>query len=79
MITLCLLINMAEFSTKTRERLLNDDNIHELIKIFYNRIKDAQQTEHQADEILDSHQLDRLPEAMQDSVINQGKFLIIIR
>jgi len=71
MICVCLLINMVEFSRPLRSYLMNDCRIHDLIDIFYKRIHEAQQTEQQADQLLDSHKREKMTEAMQDSLINQ--------
>lgn len=71
MICVCLLINMVEFSRPLRSYLMNDSRIHDLIDTFYKRINEAQQTEQQADQLLDSHKKEKMTEAMQDSLINQ--------
>lgn len=71
MISICLLINMVEYSRPLRNYLMNDSRIHDLIETFYKRIHDAQQTEQQADQLLDSHKKEKMTEAMQDSIINQ--------
>lgn len=71
MICVCLLINMVEFSKPLRSYLMNDSRIHDLIDTFYKRIHEAQQTEQQADQLLDSHKREKMTEAMQDSLINQ--------
>lgn len=71
MVCICLLINMVEFSKPLREYLINDPRMHELIDTFYKRINEAQQTEQQADQLLDSHKKEKMTEAMQDSIINQ--------
>lgn len=70
MICVCLLINMVEFSRPLRSYLMNDSKIHDLIDTFYKRIYDAQQTEQQADQLLDIKH-EKMTEAMQDSLINQ--------
>lgn len=71
MICVCLLINMVEFSKPLRSYLMNDSRIHDLIDTFYKRVHEAQQTEQQADQLLDSHKREKMTEAMQDSLINQ--------
>lgn len=71
MICVCLLINMVEFSKPLRAYLMNDSRIHDLIDTFYRRVNEAQQTEQQADLLLDSHKKEKMTEAMQDSLINQ--------
>lgn len=71
MICVCLLINMVEYSKPLRSYLMNDSHIHDLIDTFYKRIHEAQQTEQQADQLLDSHKREKMTEAMQDSLINQ--------
>lgn len=71
MICVCLLINMVEFSKPLRSYLMNDSRLHDLIETFYKRIHEAQQTEQQADQLLDSHKKEKMTEAMQDSLINQ--------
>lgn len=71
MVCICLLINLVEFSKPLREHLINDPRIRELIDMFYKRFEDAQQTEQQADQLLDSHKRENMTEAMQDSLINQ--------
>lgn len=71
MICVCLLINMVEFSRTLRSYLMNDSRIHNLIDTFYKRVNEAQQTEQQADQLLDSHKKEKMTEAMQDSLINQ--------
>lgn len=71
MICVCVLINMVEFSKPLRTYLMNDSRMHDLIDTFYKRIHEAQQTEQQADQLLDSHKREKMTEAMQDSLINQ--------
>lgn len=73
MICVCLLINMVEYNKSLRSYLMNDSRIQDLIDTFYKRINDAQQTEQQADQLLDSHthKREKMTEAMQDSLINQ--------
>lgn len=71
MICICLLINMVQYSKPLRAYLMNDSKIHDLIDIFYERIREADHTEEQTDKILDSHQGDKMTEAMQDSLLNQ--------
>ena len=72
MICVCLLINMVEYNKRLRSYLMNESNrIHDLIDTFYKRISEAQQTEQQADQLLDSHKKQKMTEAMQDSLINQ--------
>lgn len=71
MICVCLLINMVEYSKPLRSYLMDDSRLHYLIDTFYKRINDAQQTEQQADQLLDSHKREKMTEAMQDSLINQ--------
>lgn len=76
MICVCLLINMVEFNRKLRDYLFDnsgspDSRLRVLTDSFYSRINDAQQTEKQADQLLDSHKREKMTEAMQDSLINQ--------
>lgn len=71
MICVCLLINMVEFSRELRAYLMNESRIQDLIDTFYKRVNEAQQTEQQADQLLDSHKKEKMTEAMQDSLINQ--------
>lgn len=71
MICVCLLINMVEYSKKLRSYLMENSRIHLLIDTFYKRINEAQRTEQQADQLLDSHKREKMTEAMQDSLINQ--------
>lgn len=71
MICVCLLINMVEFNRSLRSYLMNNSRIHDLIDTFYKRVHEAQQTEQQADQLLDSHKREKMTEAMQDSLINQ--------
>lgn len=71
MICVCLLINMVEFSRPLRSYLMRESRINDLIDTFYKRISEAQQTEQQADQLLDSHKREKMTEAMQDSLINQ--------
>lgn len=71
MICVCLLINMVEFCKPLRAYLMNDSRLQDLIDTFYKRISEAQQTEQQADQLLDSNKGQRMTEAMQDSLINQ--------
>lgn len=71
MICVCLLINMVEFNRSLRSYLMNDSRINDLIDTFYKRVNDAQQTEQQADQLLDSHKREKMTEAKQDSLINQ--------
>lgn len=71
MICVCLLINMVEFSKPLRSYLMKDSKINDLIDAFYKRISEAQQTENQADRLLDSHKREKMTEAMQDSLITQ--------
>lgn len=71
MICVCLLINLVEFNKPLRAYLMNDSRIHDLIDTFYKRIKEAQQTEQQADQLLDSHKREKMTEAIQDSLVTQ--------
>ena len=71
MICVCLLINMVEYNRSLRTYLMVESRINDLIDTFYKRINEAQQTEHQADQLLDSHKREKMTEAMQDSLINQ--------
>lgn len=71
MICVCLLINMVEYNKSLRTYLIAEHRMQELIENFYRRVGDAQQTEQQADQLLNSHKREKMTEAMQDSLITQ--------
>ncbi|RWS07994.1 wings apart-like protein [Dinothrombium tinctorium] len=69
---LCLCINLVEFCEPIRESFIVRFSVfHRLIDIFIERTLEAQKTEQQADDLLESHQNQTLTEAMQDSLLNQ--------
>lgn len=73
LLLLSLCINFVEFCPSVRTRLMdNTSGLTGLIEILLNRIKEAQQTEQDADDLLESQQIQQLSEDMQDSLLNQG-------
>ncbi|XP_074603953.1 cohesin release factor wings apart-like [Brevipalpus obovatus] len=69
---LCLEINFVEYCVNTREELMESESkVKRLISIFEERCAEADKTDKEADQLLDSHQDKPLTEAMQDSLLNQ--------
>ncbi|RWS27314.1 wings apart-like protein, partial [Leptotrombidium deliense] len=69
---LCLCINLVEFCDVIRESFVKRNAMFQrLIDIFIERTNEAQKTEQQADDLLESHENQTLTEAMQDSLLNQ--------
>jgi hypothetical protein len=72
-ILLCLCINLVEFCPAIRNLVVNSNSkLNLLIELLFKRIEEAQRTEQQTDELLESHESVQMTEAMQDSLLKQS-------
>ena len=77
-ILLCLCINLVEFCPQMRELVvLKDAKLNSLIELLFKRIEEAQRTEQQTDELLESHEKVQMTDAMRDSLLHTSKPLAI--
>ena len=77
-ILLCLCINLVEFCPKIRDLVVtNDSKLNNLIELLFKRIEEAQKTEQQTDELLESHEKVQMTDAMRDSLLHTSQSSII--
>ena len=70
-ILLCLCINLVEFCPQMRDLVVaSDSKLKDLIELLFKRIEEAQRTEQQTDELLESHEKVQMTEAMRDSLLH---------
>lgn len=73
-ILLCLCINLVEFCPQMRELVIHKDSkLNSLIELLFKRIEEAQRTEQQTDELLESHEKVQMTDAMRDSLLHTSK------
>ena len=74
-ILLCLCINLVEFCPKMRDLVVSSDSkLNQLIQLLFKRIEEAQRTEQQTDELLESHEKVQMTEAMRDSLLHTSNW-----
>lgn len=73
-ILLCLCINFVEFCPPMRQLVVNKEaKLNDLIQLLFKRIEEAQRTEQQTDELLESHEKVQMTDAMRDSLLHTSK------
>jgi len=74
-ILLCLCINLVEFCPQIRNLVVNSNSkLNQLIELLFKRIEEAQRTEQQTDEFLESHESVQMTEAMRDNLLKTSLF-----